>query len=301
MEEWATLKLDLLGKTELRIENVELRNADLNEFATVVAEVLGLTGEEVMVTDVRENSIVVDILRREVYAENIYGKRKELLRRLSALQGISLSEKTSIHSEGVLGFIALDEKEAEQVIERTKKIEEDIKEKMVKRAIVFSTGFEVQKAAIKDNNTPMIAARLEKEGYTVTIGRTLEDDEHNIAMSISRSIDRGYGLVITTGGVGAENKDRTVEGILQIDPEAATPYVTMYHKGTGRHEKEGVRIAVGKVGNTTIIALPGPNQEAKLGIDVAIDAIKANLDKKGIATNIAQALRQNLKTKMNRA
>jgi formate-dependent phosphoribosylglycinamide formyltransferase (GAR transformylase) len=51
VEEWATLKLDLLGKTELRIENVELRNVDLNEFATVVAGVLGLASEEVMVTN----------------------------------------------------------------------------------------------------------------------------------------------------------------------------------------------------------------------------------------------------------
>jgi hypothetical protein len=52
------------------------------------------------------------------------------------------------------------------------------------------------------------------------------------------------------------------------------------------------------VGHTTIIALPGPNQEAKLGIEVAIGAVSANLDKKMIASNIAQALRENLKTKM---
>ena len=277
---------------------MQLRNVDLNEFGTVVAEVLGLTSEEVMVTDVREDHVVVDILRKDVYAENIYGKKKELLQRLSKLGGISLSENASIHSEGVLGFIALDEEEAKQVIERTKKIGEDIKEKTAKRAIVYSTGFEVQKAAIKDKNAPMIAARLEEEGYVVTIGPTLDDDEKNIAMSISRSIDRGYGLVITTGGVGAESKDRTVEAILQIDHEAATPYVTMYHKGTGRHEKDGVRIAVGKVGYATVIALPGPNQEAKLGIEVAIDAIRANHDKKTIASNIAQALRESLKTKM---
>lgn len=288
----------MLGKTELRIEHVKLQSADLNEFASVVAEVLGLTGEEVIVTDVREDHVVVDILRREVYAENVYGKAKEMLQRLSKLQGVSISENTTIHSEGVLGFIALDEKEAEQVIEQTKKMGEEIKEKMVKRAIVFSTGFEVQNAAIKDNNTPMIAARLKKEGYSVTIGRTLDDDEQNIAMSISSSLDGGYGLIITTGGVGAENKDRTVEGILQLDPEAATPYVTMYHKGTGRHEKDGVRIAVGKVGYATIIALPGPNQEAKLGIEVAIEAIRANLNKNTIASNIAQALRENLKAKM---
>jgi hypothetical protein len=44
--------------------------------------------------------------------------------------------------------------------------------------------------------------------------------------------------------------------------------------------------------------LPGPNQEAKLGIEVAIETIKANLDKSTIASNIAQALRENLKAKM---
>jgi molybdopterin biosynthesis enzyme MoaB len=108
----------------------------------------------------------------------------------------------------------------------------------------------------------------------------------------------GYGLVVTTGGVGAEAKDQTIEALLALDPDAATPYTCRFQIGTGRHTKDGVRIGVGEVSETLIVALPGPNDEVKLGLEELIKGLKSHLNKQMLAENIARILRAELREKM---
>ena len=288
------MDLDLFGKTEIWIEHITLANADLGEISRAVAEILGLKDHEVIVTDVRENRVVLDVLRETVYAEQVFGKKDELLKRLSEIPGVKVTAETTIHSEGILGCIALDKELAKTVIERSKQMINEIKNKIAKRAIIFPTGFEVKKGIIKDTNTPLLVERLKKERYKVTRGNPLEDDENNIASNILNAISMGYGAIIITGGVGAEDKDKTIEGILKVDPDAATPYIVKYKIGTGRHIKDGVKIAVGKVGEVTIIALPGPTKEVKLCLEEVVQGLSLGLDKYTLAENIAKVLRKNL-------
>ncbi|MEM1550735.1 MAG: molybdopterin-binding protein, partial [Candidatus Bathyarchaeia archaeon] len=269
-------------------------NVDLSEVAHAVAEVLGLGDDEVMVTDVREDRLILDILRKTVRAEQIFGKKQELLRRLSKIPGVIVTEETTIHSEGILGFIAVDEEMAREVIERSKQMVLEIKSKIAKRAIVFPTGFEIKRGIVKDTNTPLIVERFEKEGYTVSKGDPLEDDEEHIASSILEAISMGYGVIIITGGIGAEDKDKTVEGVLKVDPNAALSYITRYEVGTGRHVKDGVKIAVGKVGETTIITLPGPTEEVNLCLEIVIQGLSRGLSKHELANEIAGVLRKRL-------
>jgi molybdopterin biosynthesis enzyme MoaB len=135
-------------------------------------------------------------------------------------------------------------------------------------------------------------------GYQADAGEAIEDDVLLIAGKIRRAIQNGYGLVITTGGVGAEDKDKTVEAILTLDPRAVTPYIAKFQKGTGRHDKDGVRIAAASVDSTLIIALPGPNDEVKSGIDILLQAIEKGLGKEELAQLLAEALRGKLDMKM---
>ena len=73
---------------------------------------------------------------------------------------------------------------------------------------------------------------------------------------------QGFGLVVThRGAPGAESKDCMVEAIEKLDPQAATAYTAHYTKGQGRHAKDGVRLGVGRVDLTTLVALTGPHQE----------------------------------------
>jgi molybdenum cofactor synthesis domain-containing protein len=285
------MEVNLLGKTELWIKNIFLNDVDLSEIARAVSETLKLGREEVLVTDAGEDYVVVDILRNTLEAENIYGKKKELLDKLKNIHGVKVTEETTIHSEGVLGFIELDYAVAQEVLTKTKEIVENLLEKISKRCIVFPTGEEVRRGVVKDTNSPYIRDRLNKEGFSVDIGSVLPDDTDLIASAIMNAVDNGYGLIITTGGVGAEAKDRTIEALKKIDPDAATPYIMKFHRGTGRHEKDGVKIGVGSVGLSLIVSLPGPNDEVRLCMETLIEGLSKGLDKYELAEEIVRTLK----------
>ena len=260
-------ELNLLEKTELWVTSASLRGADLGDVAAAAAKVLGLDRREVLVVDVREDHFVLDILRKTVRAEDVVAKERELLSAIGAVDGVLLSPDASVHAEGVLGLISLEPARARELLDRTGQMVAEIRQKMKRRCIVFASGFEVKGGMIRDTNTPYIVAILESRGFSVTAGGVLDYDEESIARRLGEAAESGFGLVITTGGVGAEDKDRTVEGITLLDPKASTPWVVKYRRGTGRHAKEGVRIAVAEYGSTAIVALPGPTDEVRVCLD----------------------------------
>ena len=291
MDQEKDLEINLLQKTELWIKGISLKNARLDDIAHRVAGVLELEPNEVLVVDVRDDHIVLDILRQILKASQIAGKGQEILRRVAEVPGVTLSEEASLHSEGALGWVCLDQTDYGPALEKAQQMGEEIRRRVARRAIVFSTGFEVQKGLIADTNFPLIEDRLRREGYTVYPGGVLPDHVGTIAYRLQRALDEGFGLILTSGGVGAEEKDCTVEGLLRVDPSAATPYIVKFEPGTGRHVKDGVRIAVGKLGISWLIALPGPTREVQIGLDQLLEALDKEWDQKQIAEHIASALR----------
>lgn len=293
------MELNLLEKTEIWIENLTLDNANLNQVAETVADVLSIDRGQVLVVDVRPNHITLDILKRNVEAKDIFGKEKQLLAALHGIPGLIMTDETAIHSDGILGMICLNEEEAADVIEQMNVMSDQIVQKIKKRAIVFPTGFEVKQGMIEDTNTPLIRRTLEADGYSVTVGPILDDDVDCISARLNNAILDGFGLIITTGGVGAEDKDRSVEGLLTVDAGAATPYIMKFRQGTGRHEKDGVRIGVGSVGQSLLVALPGPNDEVAVGLSTLMTALAGGLDKQATVTLIADALTRTLHQKQH--
>jgi molybdenum cofactor synthesis domain-containing protein len=295
-------EFDLLQKTELRIERISLHSANLTRVAEVVAEVLGFEADEVLVTDALNDVLTIDILKKTVDALRLVGKRDLLLQRLAQLPGIGITGETSICSEGMLGWIAMDEDPAREALELSEKMAAEIRRKIAKRAIVFSTGHEVLSGQIEDTNQPAIAERLGAEGFQVTLGPALKDDKDFIAGQLRQAVEGGgYGLVISSGGVGAEAKDHSIEALLALDPEAATPYTCKFEIGSGRHAKDGVRIGVGRAAETLIVALPGPNDEVRRSLEVLARGLKSNMGKNEMAEEIAAELRQDLREKMRHA
>jgi molybdenum cofactor synthesis domain-containing protein len=284
-------EINLLRKTELWLEGISLRDVHLDDIAGAVAEVLELGPKEVLVVDVREDHLVLDILRPVVRAKQIAGKGKEILRRISAISGVRLSERAMIHSEGVLGWVAVDQEEAQRAVEKSAEMGEEIRRRVARRAMVFSTGFEVERGMIADTNYPLIEERLKREGYTVKFGGILPDERGAIAYRLQGAAEEGYGLIITTGGVGAEEKDCTVEALQRLDPAAATPYILKFEEGTGRHVKDGVRIGVGEVGISRFVAFPGPTREVRAGLERLLEALEKGFGKTEIAEHIASDLR----------
>ncbi len=104
-------------------------------------------------------------------------------------------------------------------------------------------------------------------------GEVLKDDLTSFSTKLRKAAEQAYGVCITTGGVGAENKDYSVEAIQILDPNACTPYIAKFETGHGRHSKDGIRIGVGQEGMTTFIALPGPNDEVALCIDTVVEGL----------------------------
>jgi molybdenum cofactor synthesis domain-containing protein len=292
------LEWDLLEKTNFWIEDVHLKNANLDEIAQKVSKVLGMTTAEIMVVDVRPGLLAFDIMKRKVQAESVIGKEEEILSKLAEVHGVRLGSSVSVHSEGILGLIALDPEEADSVLKKSEKLTEQVKRAVSKRAKVFASGTEIIDGKVEDTNSPYIMKSLEDLGYKVKFGGALRDDVIAAQNGIEGALEEGYGLIVTTGGVGAENKDFSVEAILRIDKNACTPWILKFKPDYHRHHKEGVRIGVGKVGMSYVVALPGPHEEAKLGCNALIKGIKSGLDKNLLAETIASALRRRWIDKM---
>ena len=291
------MTINLLEKTEVWIDDVILDNVNLSDLAKAFAETIGIDEDKVLVVDVRETHITFDILEKILDPKQFFGKKLEIFDALEKVQGFKRTEYSDIHSEGILGMINLDTQDVDQVINNMNLMTESIIKNISKRAMVFATGFEVEKGYIEDTNSPMIIEMLKDNGYKAEFGGILKDDIVSISNGIIDAIDSGYGLIITTGGVGAEDKDHTVEAISLIDTEAHTPYIVKYTKGQGRHVKDGVRIAIGSLGQSYIVALPGPNDEVLIGMNALLNGLENSLSKELLGDSIAKVLSEKLMTK----
>ncbi|SHF27968.1 molybdenum cofactor synthesis domain-containing protein [Desulforamulus putei DSM 12395] len=294
------MKWDLLEKTTFWIEGIELKDVNLGQVAATTAAALGMQSDEIMVVDVRPGMIAFDVLTRQVEAAAIAGKQQEILQQLQRIPGVELASNAMVHSEGVLGLIALGEKEASQVLVDSARLAGNIGKAVARRAVVFASGSEVIAGKIEDTNSPYILGALEKAGFKTKFGGILEDDVQMAASYLEAAVEQGYGLIITTGGVGAEDKDFSVEAICRLDPGAATPWILKFTPDYHRHHKEGVRIAVGEVGIARLVALPGPHEEAKLGCQRLIEGIQAGFDKPKLAEYIAAAIRERWQNMMKK-
>jgi molybdopterin biosynthesis enzyme MoaB len=281
----------LLEKTELWVKPVRLVEADLGACSKAAAKALGLRPHEIMVTDAIEDRLTFDVLVPTIQAEQIVARQRSLLDALNEVPGVIIDDQTEVHSDGILGLISLDETTREEVLKRTRAIGAKLADRIRKRALVFPTGTEVLVGQIRDTNTPYLVRALQREGYHAAAGPTLEDNAEMIAKAFRLSAEEGYGLLISTGGIGAEGKDQTLEALHRMDPEASLPYILRFKKGQGRHHKSGVRIGVGHLGDVLIVSLPGPHDEVCLAWPVLKQGLKEDWDKEVLAENLAEVLR----------
>lgn len=289
--------LNLLEKTELWVNEITLDGTNLTDLANAVAHAMGMQDGEVLVVDVRPRHITFDILARDIPQENILGKETAILDAIRAVPGVTLYPETYLHSNGILGQICAGVENEEAMLQQVAKITDDLRRNVSHRAIIFPTGFELQQGLIEDTNTPYLKSLLEQEGYKVTVGEIMADNLADIVDKLEDALNRGFGLIITTGGVDAEDKDHSVEGICAIDREAATPYIVKYQKGTGRHVKDGVRIGVGTEGLSMMISLPGPHDEVELAAPVLLTGLREQWSKETLANRLADVLAEKWKRK----
>lgn len=286
--------VQLLGKTEVWMHGVELDDADLPELAKLAAEVLALPPDKVFVTDVRGDVVVLDVLVPRVSLEHVAGRQGALLEAVAALPGVTVQPGAEVHSEGVLGVIGAPRGQADSVLSEARRIEGQIRDYASSRVAVVATGAELVAGSVRDTNLEAAQEILGAAGYEVKLGGVVGDDERRIAGLVARLAGDGFGIVITTGGVGAEDKDKTVEALERLDPNLSTAVLAQYTKGQGRHAKDSVKIAVATLGWTTIVALPGPTHEVRLALPVLLEKLGEGTTPRELVEALAEPLRASL-------
>lgn len=286
--------VQLLEKTEVWLHGIALDHANLPGLADRVAEVLSLPRGKVFVTDVRDQLVVLDILTPRVELEDVAGKQDALLAALRAVPGLTVSDHATVHSEGILGVIGTPRAEVERYLADAHKLERQIAGYASRRVAVISTGKEVLAGEIEDTNFAAIRTAMEAAGFEVEFGGIAGDSEAEIAGLVARLSGEGFGIIITTGGVGAEDKDHTVEALERLDPELATAVLAQYKRGHGRHVKDAVRIAIARLCWSTVFALPGPTHEVNLALPVMIEGLAAGTAPGLLVEAIAAPLRATL-------
>lgn len=286
-------ELQLLDKTEIWIYGVTLDAVNLPRVAQAAAAVLSIPGEKVFVTDVRESHIVLDILKPNVFLQDIAGKEKTLLAAIAAIDGVALAADARIHSEGVLGLIGAQQENVPDILSEAARMEANIAAYCARRVAVVSTGFELLGGNIRDTNLEAVQEYFGGAGYEVESGGVVADDLQAIAGRVSRLAGE-FGIVITTGGVGAENKDFTIEAFEYLDANLQTAVLARYKAGHGRHVKSEVRIALASIGDSIALALPGPTHEVKLALPVFLEGLRAQIPPAQLIENIASVLRSTL-------
>jgi hypothetical protein len=287
--------VELLDKTELWVVGVTLDDARLPDLTAAAAETLGLPRDRLVVTDVRDDRVVFDVLQPRISLEDVAGRQQELLVALAAVPGVQVSPTAQVHSFGVLGVIGAPPEQAAEILAATDEVAAGVRGYVARRVAVVSTGAELLDGRVHDTNREAVVEVLGAAGYEVRSGGRVEDDERAIAGRVARLVSEGFGIVVTTGGVGAEDKDRTIEALGLLGPDLHTAVLARYEPGHGRHVKDSVRVAVADLGWSKVIALPGPTDEVRRALPVLRAGLLEGRSSAELVEEIAAVIREPLR------
>ena len=289
-------ELDLFDKTELWLVGATLAGARLPDLAAAAAAALALRIDEVFVTDVRDDHIVFDVVASRVQMDAVLGRADALLRAVGAVPGVALAPDAALHSRGVLGMLGAPAEQVPRVLAAAAALEANLRAYMSRRVAVVSSGAEVVGGSVHDTNRETVSAVMTAAGYEVTFGGVVDDDERSIAGRIARLVEDGFGVVITTGGVGAEDKDRTIEAFELLaasiaGAELGTAVLATYEVGHGRHVKPHVRVAAVRFEGAIAVALPGPTREVAAAVPELVVALRRSAGPAEVAEAVAAPIR----------
>lgn len=284
-------EVQLLDKTELWVRGITVVDADLPALAKVAADVLNLPPDKLFVTDLGPSHVCFDVLIPRLNISDFVGKQAALLDALGKIAGVVISPDAKVHSDGILGLVGAAPDRVTAIVAEAERMESDLKTYVARRAAVISTGGELVDGRVHDTNFEAVAEILGAAGYDVQSGGAVSDDLQEIAGRVARIASEGFGLVITTGGVGAEEKDKTIEALALLDPAMSTAVLAHFKVGHGRHVKDSIRIAIAKVGFSLIVALPGPTHEVRLALPVLRDGLAAGTRASELVEKMAVPLR----------
>ena len=102
---------------------------------------------------------------------------------------------------------------AQRVISRSEEMGATVADAVARRACVFASGSEVIAGNIEDTNSPYLVKALTEAGFRAEFGGIIQDSTAAAVNRLEEALMKGFGLIVTTGGVGAENKDHSIEAV----------------------------------------------------------------------------------------
>lgn len=173
---------------------------------------------------------------------------------------------------------------------------------------ILAIGNELLRGEILDTNSHWICQLVNSRGGRVVRVSLLPDIEQEIAQAVREAIERGVGLVVTSGGLGPTDDDLSLAAVakgagvrLQLDPQAREMVRQRYDEfhaqgviaegGLNPFREKMAWLPAGarplhnpvgtapgvllRVGATTIISLPGVPPELKA---ILLESLKAEMD-----------------------
>ncbi|MGI6442295.1 MAG: MogA/MoaB family molybdenum cofactor biosynthesis protein [Synergistaceae bacterium] len=115
-----------------------------------------------------------------------------------------------------------------------------------------------------DTSAPKLEELVLSQGGIVMERDLVPDDIEDIVERVKRWCDKGYNLILTTGGTGISARDNTPEALIQLADKTVPGFGEMMRMKTSRYSKHsfltrGLAVVRDK---TLIIALPGSEKGA---------------------------------------
>jgi molybdenum cofactor synthesis domain-containing protein len=148
-------------------------------------------------------------------------------------------------------------------------------------AIVVTVSTRAADGTRPDTVGPQLIARLEADGWTVEPDATvIADGEEALAELLVVLADRGYRLIVTTGGTGLTPTDRTPEATVAV-ADRLVPGIAELMRAAGLAITPTAALSRGVVAarnSTLIVNVPGSPSGASESLDAALPVLRHAVD-----------------------
>ena len=163
----------------------------------------------------------------------------------------------------------------------------------MKIAYILPTGDEILNGTVLDLDSPEIMRQLVRHCPAMEVIRLapLVDEEDAIVTKIEELATRKPDLIVLVGGSGGGHRHVSSLG-KDFTHSALSRYLD--HKSTqeiyGKNGHLWCKLVCGTKGDTLVVNVPGPFQEAKAAMAACLEALAEGADLDGICRNMAKAV-----------
>ena len=144
------------------------------------------------------------------------------------------------------------------------------------KALIVTISDRSAKRERKDESGPLLVDMLQERGWFTQIDyKIVPDEKVKIKELLEDYIQKGYNLILTTGGTGLAPRDVTPDATKEVI-EKEVPGIAEEMRRKSREKTPHAllsRAVAGVKGATLIINLPGSPKGAKENLEAVIDAI----------------------------